>query len=80
MQTTMKGEPMAKPSEMSSMHIEKAANGFTVETRRKPKPHKENLPYDYEADREQRVFNNVEDMLGHIREMCGGGKAKHKKG
>lgn len=81
MLTEMKGSSASpvKPGEMERMSIERAANGFTLEVRRKMKPRKANELYDYDAGTERMVFNDVDAMCEQIKKVCGGKKDGEKK-
>jgi hypothetical protein len=78
--TTMKGAAAStvKPGEVKRVSIERAANGFTLEIRRKEKPVKPNQPYDFDGNCENLVFNDLEAMLTRIREAFGA-KAEKKE-
>ncbi len=65
-----------KPGEVKHINIERAANGFAMEIRRKLKPARANQIYDCEAGKEDLVFSDVDAMCDHIRKIFGKAKAK----
>ncbi|MCE5309620.1 MAG: hypothetical protein LLG20_18455 [Acidobacteriales bacterium] len=82
MMTTMKGSGASpvNPGEIKRISVERAANGFTVEIRRKEKPVKANQLYDFDANTENLVFNDLEAMLDGIRKAFGAKAEKKAEG
>ena len=59
-------------SDIRSIRIEKAANGFTVSCEHEPKPSKKDAPYHYESP-EQYVFESGDAVMDFMGEIMGKG-------